>query len=188
MTDAEYHQMPLPEAQRALFEEYFSYVYAIVRQKLKNDSSEEDIEECVSDVFADVFLYCDKKTEFNGDLKGMISTIASRKAVSYFHESVKKRNRYIPAEEETFSQIPDEIDIQETIEHAELKHMLRNQINALGEPDASIILHKYYDGMSSVEIAKKVSLSPEAVRMRCSRALKKLKVLLNKEGFHQKGE
>ena len=44
------------EGRRALFDEYCAYVYAIAAQKLRTCASREDIEECVSDVFADVLL------------------------------------------------------------------------------------------------------------------------------------
>ena len=42
---------------------------------------------------------------------------------------------------------------------------------------------KFYFNLSSREIAKKLSMSPTAVRMRCSRAIKKLKEILSAEGF-----
>ena len=59
-------------------------------------------------------------------------------------------------------------------------------IESLGEPDSDIIIQKYYYNMNSNEIASKHSMSPEAVRMRCSRALKKLKELLTREGYDMK--
>ena len=46
-------------AYRALFDEYGDYVYTIVYNKLHRSGSREDIEECVSDVFAKVFFSYD---------------------------------------------------------------------------------------------------------------------------------
>ena len=44
------------EAHKALFEAYCNYVYTIVFNRLRSCASREDIDECVCDVFADVFL------------------------------------------------------------------------------------------------------------------------------------
>lgn len=49
------------------------------------------------------------------------------------------------------------------------------KINELGEPDSTIIIQKYYYNRSSSEIAKLLSMKSSAVRMRCGRAMKKLR-------------
>ena len=48
-------------------------------------------------------------------------------------------------------------------------------IDALGEPDSTIIVQRYLFGRNSREIASELSMSPTAVRMRMSRGLKKLR-------------
>jgi RNA polymerase sigma-70 factor (ECF subfamily) len=44
-------------AHRCLFDEYSGYVYTICANKLKSCGTKEDIEECFSDSFADIFTY-----------------------------------------------------------------------------------------------------------------------------------
>ena len=186
MTDSEYRLMTkksLVKAQRALFDEYFSYVFTIVHGRLKGCANREDIDECVSDIFSDIFIYYDQASDFDGDLKGFISTVANRKAVNLFHKLCTEKSRYISTEGDEFNQIPDRTNVQETVEKSEMKRILLKKIEELGEPDSVIILRKYYSNMTSKEIAAEVALSPEAVRMRCGRALKKLRKLLSKEGF-----
>jgi RNA polymerase sigma-70 factor (ECF subfamily) len=51
-------------------------------------------------------------------------------------------------------------------------------IEALGEPDSSIIFRKYYYGESSETIAKRLNMTESAVNTRTHRALKKLRELL----------
>ena len=63
-----------------LITEYSRYVYAIVYNKLRRCGSEEDIEECVSDIFADVFIAIDNGETDN--LKALIGTISKRPANS----------------------------------------------------------------------------------------------------------
>ena len=53
------------------------------------------------------------------------------------------------------------------------------RIKSLGEPDSSIIIYKYYYSKSSNEISELLSMKPSAVRMRSSRALKRLKKILS---------
>ena len=79
MTDIEYRQLmesSQQKAQRALFDEYFAYVFAIVAGRLKGCGSREDMDECTADVFSEVFLYLDKNSSQNGELKGVVGTIA----------------------------------------------------------------------------------------------------------------
>jgi RNA polymerase sigma-70 factor (ECF subfamily) len=56
-------------------------------------------------------------------------------------------------------------------------------IESLGNPDSTIILQKFYFNRSSKEIAKKLSMTSGAVRVRCSRALSRLEKLLANEGI-----
>ena len=69
MTDQEFveHMKRSPEeCMKAVFDEYCNYVYIIAATKLRNCGTTEDIEECVSDVFTEVF----KKADDLGDREG----------------------------------------------------------------------------------------------------------------------
>ena len=180
MTDSEYRSMmqrSAREAQNALFGEYFNYVYVIVYSKLRAVASREDIDECVSDAFADVFFHCGSERTREGDLKGIIGTIASRRAIDRFHSISAKAGRNVPLDEA--AELADSTDLAENAEKAELAAGLLAAVKSLGEPDSTIIIQKYYGNMSSKEIAETVSMSPAAVRVRCGRALKRLKKLLS---------
>ena len=55
-------------------------------------------------------------------------------------------------------------------------------VKALGEPDTTIIIQKYYYNRSSDEIAEMVEMKPAAVRKRVSRAVNKLRDMLTAIG------
>ncbi len=187
MTDNEYRMLydKNPNAaQTALFDEYLSYVYAIVYNKLRSCGSREDMEECVGDIFSAVFISYDRNGKFDGDLKGFISTIASRKAIQMYRSLCRKSNT-VYIEDET-TEIADDERIEDNAERSALRSTLLRVISSLGEPDSTMILQKYYYNMNSSEIAYKLSMSPASVRMRCSRAIKKLKDLLKAEGYDMK--
>ena len=59
---------------KALFQQYHSYVYAIVYNRIRSAGTHEDAEECVSDVFLDIFRQFDRIGE--GKLQSYIRTIA----------------------------------------------------------------------------------------------------------------
>ncbi|WP_303834394.1 RNA polymerase sigma factor [Ruminococcus flavefaciens] len=189
MTDKEYRILftrSPQEAQSKLFDEYFNYVYTIVFNKLRSCAVKEDMEECVSDVFADVFEYLDKTSVQNADVKGFISTVAIRKAINMFHSLNSKSGKTVSLEESDADSISDSTDIADNAERGELRSTLLRLVEELGEPDSIIIIQKYYYGMSSKEIADSVSLEPANVRTRCSRAIKKLKDKLSNIGISLK--
>ena len=187
MTDNEYRKMYEKDphtAQTALFDEYLNYVYAIVYNKLRSSGSREDIEECVGDVFSAVFISYDRNGSFNGDLKGFIGTIASRKAIQMYRTLIRHENVvYIDGET---TEIADSERIEENTERSVMRSTLLDLIKSLGEPDSTIMIQKYYYNMNSKEIADKNSMEAATVRMRCSRALKKLKALLEEKGYEMK--
>ena len=65
---------------RALFDEYYSYVYAITVNILRGCGSAEDVEECVIDAFASIIKNLDLSSY--GALKPFIGTVAKNKALS----------------------------------------------------------------------------------------------------------
>lgn len=171
-------------AHQAIFNEYLKYVYTIVHNSLSNCASREDIEECVSDVFAAVYLDLDKSTKYSGDLKGYIRTIAKRKAIDRYRSLSGKVFKFVSIDCEDFDNMESDYHIEEAAEKDELCQILMNKIKELGEPDTSIIIQKYYYNRTSREIAEQLSMKTSAVRMRCSRALKRLKKSLSESGIN----
>ena len=56
---------------RAIFDEYLNYVYTIIYNKLRSCGTAEDIEECVGDTFADIYMKYDTENVFSGELKAI---------------------------------------------------------------------------------------------------------------------
>jgi len=186
MTAKEYctlYKRSRDKAYDALFESYCDYVYAIVYNKLRSIASREDMEECVSDIFADVFFGYDTDSSFDGDLKGYVGTVAKRRAINAFHSLTARSGHYSDSAEEELVNIGSETDIEADSDNAETRSILMSMIKELGEPDSTIILQKYYYDRSSSEIAEQLSMKASAVRMRAARALNKLKITLAAAGI-----
>ncbi|WP_303835178.1 sigma-70 family RNA polymerase sigma factor [Ruminococcus flavefaciens] len=181
MKHSEYQQLlkiDKNKAQRTIFDEYLNYVYTIAFNRLRSCGSREDIDECVSDIFTDVFGSYESKQAANDDIKGFIATIALRKSAAYYHRLCRNTNS-ISLDDENTAAFPSDENISESAEKKETQRTLMKLIDSLGEPDSTIIIQKYYYGRSSFEISGFVSLSPAMIRVRSSRALKKLRRLIS---------
>jgi RNA polymerase sigma-70 factor (ECF subfamily) len=80
-------------------------------------------------------------------------------------------------------ELVSDFDLDERIDRSELRRVLLNKIDELGEPDSTILIQKFYYNRSSIEIARNVSMTAVAVRARCSRALDKLRAKLIDTGI-----
>ena len=161
------------EGHRALFDAYYNYVSAIVTRILRNTGTKEDIDECIIDVFTNVIRHLDTGTE--SSLKAYIGTTAKHKAISLRRSLTAKTGRNVPMDDELAASLSSGEDIAGQAERAAVTERLLKEIAALGEPDSTIIIQKYFYSRKSGEIAQMVGLLPAAVRLRCSRALKKLR-------------
>jgi len=170
------------ELHRKIFEQYYNYVYAIVFNKLRSIASQEDIDDCIGDVFSSIYKYYSENEKYD-DLKGFVNIISERKSVDMFRRLTIRKNHSITYNEETIKKIPDRIHVEERAENSEISRIILKCISDLGEPDSVIIMQKYYYNRNSNEISEIVSLKPSAVRKRCSRALEKLKKKLDDIGF-----
>ena len=177
MTDQELHTLldtSPQEGYRAMFEQYFRYVYSIVFHTLRSCGKPEDVEECVIDTFAEVMPRL--REIQTGFLKAYLGTTARNKALNSARLLTDDRDRRVP--EETAYAVPSVQHVEEDTEAREQSRILLECIRKLGEPDSTIILHKFYYDHSSGDIARITGLSPAAVRKRCSRAMKKLRKML----------
>ena len=163
---------------RTLFDEYYNYVYTIVFNRLRSTASREDVDECVSDVFSDVFISYDEQNSHSGDLKGYISAIANRRSVDMFRRITARNKGTVPLDDDMSSHLPSDVRVEDETEKKEMCNAVLDAVKALGEPDTTIIIQKYYYNRSSDEIAEMVEIKPAAVRKRVSRAVQKLREML----------
>ena len=170
-----------PQGQRALFDKYYSYVYSIVNRILSGTGSSNDAEECVIDVFASVMMKLVPDDDCS--LKSYIGTAARNAAISMRRSLAIRTGRNVSADDENMAEIADEEDIEGNSDRSETSELLLKKVSELGPPDSIIIIQKYYYDKSSNEIAGMVGLNATAVRMRCGRAMKRLKKLLEADGI-----
>lgn len=161
-----------------LFQQYRSYAYAIIWEILSGTGTAQDAEECLSDVFLQVFRHFDAIREES--VKSYIGTVARNKAIDYSRK-LNASGKHLSSEQEALLRLPSDEDIAQDIEKTEYNRFLYDKIQQLGEPDSTILILKYFYDKQSKDIAKQVQLSPISVRVRLNRALKKLRRILSEE-------
>lgn len=186
MTDTEISAMLIktPElGRRALFNEYCNYVYAVAANKLGSCGSREDIEECVSDIFAEVFRFFKDKPENGSGFKPVIATIAKRRAIDAYRKLSRGRGMTVPIDSDDMRELPSGERIDEAAEQKDERNLILRKIAELGEPDSTIIMQQYFYHRTAKQIAEAVSMTAMNVQKRSSRARMKLRELLTEAGI-----
>lgn len=172
MTDHELRALmrsDLNAGAKALYQQYYRYVYAIVFRLLRGSGTQEDVEDCVAETFAELITHADSIRSEH--LKAYIGRAAHNNALNCIR-ALNRRQKYIMPLEDA-PEIAGE-DLNADSEERALRRQLLEEIEQLGEPDATILVQKYYYGRTMSDIAKAVGLSTHAAQVRCGRALKRL--------------
>ena len=153
---------------------YLPLVYSVVRGKLGGIGTPQDIEECVSDAFADLYRGIGGYSPEKGSIKALLCTIGRRRAVDLARKKAKEPPVLSDAEAAGIP-FPAEGSADNSLLSAETRREVIRAVDALGEPDRAIVIRKYYLGESSKHIAEALGLSVSAVDTRAHRAVKKLR-------------
>lgn len=162
---------------RMLTEMYGGLVYALTWRRLQGRLPKEDIEECVSDIFFEMYQCRDRIDLEKGTVKSFLLIIAERRAIKYY-ERKKKPYETVALESEEGLRLRAADNVEREAEQHEESRQLMDAISALGEPNSTIMIQKYYYGMTAKEIGKNLGMSKNAVEKRIKRGLEKLRTAL----------
>lgn len=164
-------------------DQYTPLVYTIVKNKISSVCSAEDIEEVVSDVFITFYNQIESVDLSKGSIASYVMVIAKRKSIDKFRKLSANLDVKLLDEEDEFIDLPDDFNLEDEVQQKEIRKKLISIINSLGKPDSTIIIHRFYLGESSKEIAAVTGLSDDNVRKRLSRALRKIEKELKGENY-----
>lgn len=155
--------------------QFTGLVYSIVAGRAGSAASEEDIEECVSDIIFEIYQKADTIDLEKGSLQAWTSVVARNRAVNLYRKRIREQGRTAPQED--WESLADTADLEQAVLNADERGRLMDAVIRLGEPDSSIIFRKYYFGQRSREIARDLGMTAGAVDTRLSRAMKKLRTI-----------
>lgn len=163
----------------ALMEQYGGLVYAVARGRLPAGVfCAADVESCAADTFSEFYLGLDRYDPEKGSIRAWLCVIAKRNAL----DLVRRRYRevdIIPLDEALAGA---EATLESGLEERELRRVVLEAVQELGEPDREILLRKYYLGEPSREIAARLGLTAANVDTRAHRAIEKLRKKLKEWG------
>ena len=158
-----------------LMNQYTGLVYAVVKCKLESSYYvSSDIEDCVADVFSKFYTELSDYDPTISSIKSYLCVIARNHAINVAKRRALSESISLD-DEEFLLEIADDVTIDSELSEEELRCEVIKAVEALGEPDSSIIFRKYYYGESSKEIARAVGLTVSNVDTRAHRALNKLR-------------
>lgn len=175
------------KARAALVSEYGNLIYAIVASRLRNIHDRSEIEDCVSDVFVEIFTSIPKYSQEKGTLKAFVCTIAIRTAINTFKRNMHRYTVTSSIDNDETILPPSDRNTEEDVSKSLFHKRLWEIVDSLGEPDSTIIVYQYVYEFKIHEIADKLSMTPASVQKRSIRARERIKKILEKENYTQEG-
>jgi len=156
---------------KQLMDDYSGLVYYIVNGKL--NGRQQDVEECVSDVFLEFYNKIQGIDLDKGSIKAYLATMASRRGIDYFRKQAGKETEDI---DDYIEQREDDSGGPEaSVLDEERRQKILEAVRDLGEPDSTIIFRRFFLGQQVKEIAEDMDMKGNSVTKRISRALETLR-------------
>ncbi|MBR3888460.1 MAG: sigma-70 family RNA polymerase sigma factor [Clostridia bacterium] len=160
-----------------LINDYYNYIYLVVKNMSSIAITDEDIEEILSDTFFAIwknYRKLNKSTNIKAYLIGTAKNITRNK----YRETVM--NLSIAEYEEN---ILDDFSIEDFTEEKEKINEVKKIISSLSEEEYTIFVCFYYDGMKVKEIAKKLNLTASNVKVKLHRIRNLIRDNLKNGGY-----
>jgi len=157
-----------------LAEKYAGVVRALVRARLGPGA---DAEDAVQDVFLRAFRRLDTLDEPER-FAGWISRIAVNKAVETIRTAKRRRMESLAVHpvDPPGPPEPDRLETEDELER------MRRHVGDLDEKTQTVLALRFRAGMAVKDIAEQLGDKPPAVAMRISRALRRLRDSMGREG------
>lgn len=161
------------QAMQKIICRYSRLLWSIVGAVLSQVGTTEDMEECVADVFIDLWEHPQKYDENRGSLKAWLSVIARNKAIDRYRQKTKIQT--IPLEETMLLEMGIEPDVEKN-------EGLQEVLRGLTEEEREILLRRYVYQQKPKEMAVALGLSVKQIENRLYRIKAKMRKQMEQEG------
>jgi len=158
-------------------EDYYGYIYMIVKNIKSIGILEEDMEEIISDVFLALWKNYESLTE-ETKIKPYLAGIAKNVLKNKYRKT--KIDYPISDYEE---QLVSPYTLEIISEEREQNEMIKKSLNNLKQEEYQIFMAFYYENKKIREIAQKLDVSESKVKVILHRLRKELKEQLKKGGY-----
>lgn len=150
-------------------QEYGGQVKAAVYKNLLG--MPEEIEECMDDVFLDVWNNIDRFDESKGSFRSWITAIARFRSIDYLRRYSRRCSEEDIADYESKLANDNLLEILDE----DISDSMEKLLSGLSDEDRDIILRYYWDDQCVDEIAEDYGVSSSSIYSRMSRARSRLK-------------
>lgn len=160
-----------------LLDDFYGYVYIIVKNGVSIYVTDEDVEEIISDIFIAVWKNS-KMLSNTLDIKAYLSGIAKNIIKNKYRNS--EINFSISEYE---GKIVDNSNLEKQAEENEQNIIIKNTLKTLKKEEYTIFIKFYYENRSTKEIAKQLNCSIGNVKVILHRVRKKIRKNLEDGGY-----
>lgn len=162
----------------SLMTKYTRLLWKVAAEVLNKAGSEQDVEECVADVFIALWENPDAFDPTRGTLKNWLCMVARSKAIDRYR--VLTRRHTVPIENIVAA---EPFGVQERVLREETYRELMAAVTSLEEQERDILLRRYEAGQKPKTIASALGLSVKQVDNSLYRTKQKLRhILTQSEG------
>ncbi len=161
------------KAMAEVMQKYAKLLWTIASAVLVNAASMQDVEECVADVFIQLWQFPDKYDPAKGKLSSYLSMVTRAKAIDRYRQIVRKAE--VPIDEAFIGQ---KAEMLAGIVEKEEKKRLLKAVYRLAEAEKEVVLRRYYFEQKPKEIAIALNMPKKQVENHLYQAKKKLRKLL----------
>ena len=160
-----------------LLDDFYGYVYIIVKNGVSIYLTDEDIEEIVSDVFIAIWKNSDKLS-YSTDLKAYLAGITKNIIKNKYRKT--EVNFSISDYEE---KIVDNSNLEKITEENEQNFIIKETLKTLKTEEYEIFIMFYYEAKTIKEIAKKLNCTVGKVKVILHRVRKIIRKNLEDGGY-----
>ena len=153
-----------------VMDKYSRLLWSVASAVLKNIGQEQDVEECVADVFISLWQQPEKYDAGRGGLRTWLCIKTRSRALDRYREL--SRRSALPLEEAVAAQV---LDVGELTDTEETKRELAAAIDTLAVREREILIRRYYYEQKPREIALALGIPVKAVDNSLYRAKRKLR-------------
>lgn len=150
--------------------QYSKLLWPIASAVLKNVGNEQDVEECIADVFIDLWEHPYKYDPARGSLKSWLCMVTRCRAIDHYR--LLSKHSTVPLES---AMMVGRMGMQDALLQEETKRELVAAVHALADTEREILIRRYYYEQKPQEIAKALDLSVKQVDNYLYRSKKKLR-------------
>lgn len=163
------------EAFGALYSEFYVPVFRYIYLRVNN---REEVEDLTQTVFLKVYQSIGNYQSTDADPLAYFFTVSRNTVIDFYR---RKKSVSLEGNEQAL-EIPDlRNDPEEDFAKKESHNMIMSALTALPEDQQEVIILKFIEELSNSEIAKILNKNEPAIRQIQHRALKSLRLILNKD-------